>query len=457
MKAARVLIKFVQGHQDKDILFVDLPFESQLNVTMDENAKKLLSTTARPTPPPPHYKGQLLSISMQNNALVNNIESSLIDNFQTQHWTAHMKKNFNITKHNMSNIDWTALGRYHKKNINSLGSIMKLTHNQINTFVKRNKWNENDTPLCPLCNSEPETFQHILQCDHPIMAHTKATEILKLETSLKKFGTSPSIIQLILFNVCNLSKIQMPHSTYINAIHPQIQQSQNQISWTNFLKGFISNTFAQTQQQFHDNLPTHNKKPFCIQNWSYKLTSSILQYTRSLWNMRCNVLHLENTQTLEARTRTEAIELHKSHKCKWWNLHNKDRELLERDSHFFKKGPITSVEFWLTQIKFAQQRITKRKRPEKDIRSYLSIKKQRQFKKNKNHLRNAQAMKTSNQTSILKFSNAITHSSTSYNDHNTQHKYPEPNFSQSKKRPSTYDTSNNKIFKWLSKYKVRKK
>ena len=87
--------------------------------------------------------------------------------------------------------------------------------------------------------------------------------------------------------------------------------------------------------------------------------------------MRCEILHMENTHTIEARTRTEALELLKQYRTQWWTFTHKDRKLLTRDDRFFKNSPLQTIEFWIKQIKLAYQRSLNIKKDGADIRNFL--------------------------------------------------------------------------------------
>ena len=122
----KISFKHVLGHQDKDIAFEDLPFQSRLNVIMDENARTFLHSTPEITKPPPFYRGQRAAVFFGHKACVNNIENSLMDKFFEKNWTLHMRKTLKLNQEILKEIDWETLTSFYKKHSKKNAHTLKL-------------------------------------------------------------------------------------------------------------------------------------------------------------------------------------------------------------------------------------------------------------------------------------------------------------------------------------------
>ena len=167
--------------------------------------------------------------------------------------------------------------------------------------------------------------------------------------------------------------------------------------------------------------------------------------------MRCEILHMENTHTIEARTRIEALELLKQYRKQWWTFNHKDRKLLTRDDKFFKTSPLQTIEFWIKQIKLAYQRSLNIKKDGADIRNFLQTISICHKKKRKRASSPTQSNKKKKQMSVAKFLTP-----------NQRNILPNHKKKRMKKCQQNETTSNltygeTKIKAWIRKYNVKKK
>ena len=151
-------------------------------------------------------------------------------------------KHHGVDQKSLLNIEWTGI----KKAFNGQHALSykKTFHNLRNTMTINKKWEWSQSDLCPLCQSQPETIPHMIQCTHPDMQYVRATSIETFRKTMKTLGTNPLIQQHWMSQLNKIINSQPTDNPSIN-IDPaswnimQAHQQQSQIGWYSFLRGLI--------------------------------------------------------------------------------------------------------------------------------------------------------------------------------------------------------------------------
>ena len=356
----KIHLEHVEGHQDKNLDYDLLPFPAQLNCDMDANAKKFMEH--HPPSFHPHSKYPILPAQKYylvdgDRIILDDPRSILNDNWIRRKWVNYLGSKLKIRKEVVHEINLKPITAYLKENKFNLSTISKVIHDQINTFRTCKRWKTAQSSLCPLCETDTEDAEHILYCPHPALQQVKHQQIRLMESTLARMDTQPDLKAFILDIVTSMMTcypIKFPNVT----VDPIVQRlyaifkSQRNIGWINFFRGFITVKMGQLQEDYLRSsgimTPVQNAA-----RWSRALAKMLLNYYKTVWKYRCDLVALEKKATLRARIRQEEEDRCKLLKEKWWQLLSVDRHLLQRDSRFFREAPFVNVYVWKEKIKSA--------------------------------------------------------------------------------------------------------
>jgi hypothetical protein len=177
------------------------------------------------------------------------------------------------SKHNwhtqtFQDIQWQAFkkaaGSFRQSSNNSL---MKLVYDQLATQYRKTTaggqtWT---SPLCTQCDqSEPETFAHIIRCNHPTAIKFRANFRRQITLHLLESSSFSSAFQHLFLLATDqwlwsqdnpfLTTSDDPTNTITDPlIHQQVATKQTKIGWHLFVRGFISSQWMiyNTQTTIH--------------------------------------------------------------------------------------------------------------------------------------------------------------------------------------------------------------
>ncbi len=140
---------------------------------------------------------------------------------------------------------------------------------------------------CPRCSYKPETTTHILQCPQQSSQLRWDADIHNLRLVLKELKTHPDIMEDISSGI---------HAWRIQANPPsmltQTGQHQMNLSWNNFMHGFVHWEWRMTQMQYYKQRKINKS----AHKWSLTLLQWILKIARGQWDHHNEALHKTNTQ-----------------------------------------------------------------------------------------------------------------------------------------------------------------
>jgi len=183
-----------------------------------------------------------------------------------------MKDN-NWTEEIFDSIDWSS---FHKAILSvpcsHRVSISKLSHGLRNTNMQHKRFYGHSN-ICPICNCQPETLEHVFRCNAPQAISFRATAVASFKAGLSSEGT-PSIIAESL-----LQGVSFTESTLVKSLpdHVSCQAAviaPTSLGWVSCLKGHLCKGW---QVAFTSLLPKN--KASTIQ----RSQSRMMQVIRSVW------------------------------------------------------------------------------------------------------------------------------------------------------------------------------
>ena len=213
------------------------------------------------------------------------------------------------------------------------------------------RWNLG-SDICPLCLKEVEDWKHITLCTHEAMINEKKKVIAEFQTLLDRHRTYPPLSDFLIDYVT--------HNDYTTPIEPLLLKpkytilmheayvSQSMIGWENFSRGILSSQWKRIQ--YRHLLDKEYKDIHAVDKWIRMVMKQLLEFHRSLWKIRCDIVATEKEQTYEGRQRQDTLQL-----CKYLNqdpesVPEEKRHLLEKQDKFFLKSPFDNVVMWRKKI-----------------------------------------------------------------------------------------------------------
>jgi hypothetical protein len=165
----------------------------------------------------------------------------------------YMKSEHNWHTQTFQDIQWQAFKKAASSfQQSSNNSLMKLVHDQLATQYRKTTaggqtWT---SPLCTQCDqSEPETFAHIIRCNHPTAIKFRANFQRRMTLHLESSSFSPAFQHLFLLATDQclwsqdtplLTTNDDPTNTILDPLIQQVATKQTEIGWHLFFRGFIS-------------------------------------------------------------------------------------------------------------------------------------------------------------------------------------------------------------------------
>ena len=151
---------------------------------------------------------------------------------------------------------------------------------------------------CPACQEPLETKEHLYRCPAPSRSQWRSQSIIDFRKHLQKENTKLELEVLLLegwsavINDRSFSDMDAPVSV------EHVAQAQTRIGWDQLLKGRLSISWSQSQQQ---HLGAFDGKKNGV-TWATSVSKWMLLSWLELWNIRNGARHGK-----DRATRTEAI------------------------------------------------------------------------------------------------------------------------------------------------------
>ena len=245
--------------------------------------------------------------------------------------------------------------------------ITKVIHKLVNTIHKSRQF-YGKSPLCPCCETQDETLQHILSCTSSGSAEARKNALLTLQTDLTALDTPPPVLEAILHGtnmwIINQGDEHRPvHATTVGSLKgPDIlltaaftEQFHN-IGWCHMLMGRLSKKWGAAVALYHK-MPSDSQ---ISTTWTTQAIQMIWKYTRSLWNHRNTVVHgsTDHEVTNKIRASIEGQVTSFYHK-----FNDSSHFILQRHHYLFTSRTlqqrlhldIDSINCWLRSVQEAIQ------------------------------------------------------------------------------------------------------
>jgi hypothetical protein len=233
--------------------------EHDLNHTADQLATP---HRAKQSPPykgiknPPTYPGYKIRLIHSGSPLTSKFYTKITQALHEQNLITFILCRTNWTPRIFSSVNWEA----HRRAFQWLTKdqqipIAKLIHQQANTN-RQNHLFYKTSPLCPCCQTEDETFEHLLTCSSPEPALHRTQAMEQLKAILVTINTPEKVTKALLLGIQQwIDKTSSYAPTFgslsgLDILLADTWSDQRCIGWYNLCLGQLSLKWNKTVQAY---------------------------------------------------------------------------------------------------------------------------------------------------------------------------------------------------------------
>ena len=322
----------IKGHQDDHIPIHCLPRMAQLNVIVDDRAKTFLkglihhdSLLPNGLPPcPSDIHGEGWTVTVSGVKMTGDPSQAILFDFAAPAMRDYLHRRNFLPRHLFSHIDWPGIQL-------AADSLPRL----FNMWAAKNAcnwcgvgkmmylWKEWTTHNCPCCGEPQETARHVPTCPDERMRRSWMANIPGFELWLADTDTHPDIITCII----NTIEDGDPTTRFTDWAEPTVLEAaidQDEIGWSNFLEGRLSNQWRVIQQQYFISIRSRRT----VQRWMADLITNILQLTHKAWTTRNDIVHEKTKGISAAQAEANAAQIELEFSIG-------SEQILAKDKHLF--------------------------------------------------------------------------------------------------------------------------
>jgi hypothetical protein len=306
------ILHHVHSHQDKQVAFDTLPFPAQLNVLCDTMATNQMARQEATD------GERTLSTPLLPRTL--NVEITYARQVVSSHYVARLRESISLDRHrtflqakyNWSDKVWMSISWDAFKTCARRPALTqpvtrsKLVHNWLNLGIQRAKFGSGGTTSeierrCPYCK-HAEDFTHMLTCVEPRALKFRYDATIPLRKVLSDAGDGGSALLRALkaWTLNPFAPLTLNPTDAAISIQGSIDramESQTQIGWPNFFRGFLSLDWGQVYSNT-DTTPLDVRR-----QQSEKTLAAVIMaaqdYTLAIWRSRNAVLHESGSDSLD--------------------------------------------------------------------------------------------------------------------------------------------------------------
>eukprot|EP00980_Cylindrotheca_fusiformis_P024905 scaffold12690_cov177-Cylindrotheca_fusiformis.AAC.2 len=258
-----VVLSHVKGHQNTRTDFDELTLPEQLNIEADELAREYRIATnniKRPLVPMLQHTRCLVH-SNDTDTITRAYRQTLRNLVATPAIRNQMAKSFRWSPSTIDLVDWGVFEKCRSKMQTRAQQMTKLGFNILPTASVVAKGAKSKSDICPLCETDPETNDHLCQCSATQVRLWRSTVILELGQLLEKRGIQQGLGETLMRGIISVFESKNAAITLECDLFPrplrQLITEQNLIGWRQLFRGRVSTQWAKIQQSM---MPDYKQK-----------------------------------------------------------------------------------------------------------------------------------------------------------------------------------------------------
>ena len=221
------------------------------------------------------------------------------------------------------------------------------------------------------------TTTHVFQCIDSRAKTSRSLQIAELKKKLDGISTDPFIANQIVRIIYQFSsnfpvtKVPITDNTPNHLrFKAERMNIRIEIGAQLLLSGFLLKDISQIQQT-HINSLKLQKKPNVL-SWNRSAIQILLEYSRSIWKFRSEILHNELLFTQERTLCDQAVSLLLSLRSTPYRLPMTHRNLLQRSTEYLQISQLQNVISWTHRVnKALEKQALSEKTSSTDIRTWI--------------------------------------------------------------------------------------
>lgn len=218
----------------------------------------------------------------------------------------YFRRKYKWSKSVIAGIQWQWFQSAVRTYSHSDNHLMKLVYDQLPTTVQKNKTGGQPwlPCLCRHCAVEPETFDHLLRCDHE-HGNTFRHDLVKSITKLCNKWAVPTTFRATLLDAIQdwyhgIPPLELRMNTpAVNLI----LHAQRQIGWHHFLRGFLSQHWQRYLEYEQRHAPKPPPDQFDYDNFFRLLIKTFWEHQSTFWKEYQHFIHQKTSSQEQSQTR----------------------------------------------------------------------------------------------------------------------------------------------------------
>ena len=233
--------------------------------------------------------------------------------------------------------------------------MLKGLHHLWNTRETTFRWNQSQCNKCLLCQTEIESWQHVIQCNNEHVVRARNEFLTTFGRGLAAMHTAPELKKWLIYGITSwLSKNEPGEPTMYDINNVNVHEAycvQKEIGFDSLMQGLIAKEMRLTQEKYYVDAKCPVK--YNGIRWMKYVTQSLLEFCHNMWTERCAVVVASTNDIHERRQRMRAwTRLNEIWRNKWM-IPAVCRDLVNHDKKFFLKAPYLQIEMWLVRLNSA--------------------------------------------------------------------------------------------------------
>ena len=300
-------------HQDDKAPTHDLGPPAQINIAVDILAgDRQKQIQGSPPLAVPHYGPEALSIFLRGSKITHDLRTVIENYYNGKSMRCYIIPKLRWTGAIFNLVDWDSIeAAMNAHSALKLTNVTKYMYRWQNCRAQTYQFDiagelspiNFKKYMCPLCGTELETPDHVLQCHNKRAVTCSSTARFFLGKRLQKLKTPNRLIAAIKYGLRMYSTsaitprqpLRYPRD-FNTRLNDQIDlafDAQSQIGWDNFCRGFVSKEWQKCMSSHYDQ---HHRGDITLagDRWAAKFVQEIHEYGLSVWNHRNSIIHGES-------------------------------------------------------------------------------------------------------------------------------------------------------------------
>jgi hypothetical protein len=345
----------IDGHQDRQTAFENLPRLAQLNVEMDHRAKERLRAlidSSAPPLPAAHLHKEGWRCTINGVKITSDPARAIRRAVFGKRLQTHLHQRNILDSTAFHDVDWDAI-ELASESFPPLYRLWMSKH--VSGFFGIGKmmkhWNFWTHQKCPCCHHVKEDKHHLLTCPEPSCVAKWADSVHGLQEWLQEVDTAPDI-QHCIISALSARTIDQSFQEVSHELSLPAALAQDRIGWVAFTEGRISTLWRKRQAAHYH--AVHSERS--VGKWAAGLVTSLLSVTHSQWVHRNSILHARDAHGIRV-TRGQELEtaIDLQFQSGLEGLHPRDYHLIERGQERVCRMTSTGQLSWLSSIRIARE------------------------------------------------------------------------------------------------------